>query len=110
MVERQLERRWVVRSIVPDRKFNDARNTFYLRLSGVRHMVKDHKGYSFRLAARVLLDASSHRQECTYHSLCYTSRGSLAGTSVPDKIIPASNPQLNEIRTIIYEHITHFPI
>ena len=30
-----------------------------------------HMGYSFRLAARVLLYASSHRQNNTYHSLCY---------------------------------------
>ena len=37
-------------------------------------------GYSFRLAARVLLYASSHRQDNTYHSLCYTSHGALAGT------------------------------
>ena len=36
-----------------------------------------HMGYSFRLAARVLLYASSHN---TYHGLCYTSRGALAGT------------------------------
>ena len=39
-----------------------------------------HIGYSFQLTARVLLYAPSHRQDCTYHSLCYTSRGSLAGT------------------------------
>ena len=39
-----------------------------------------HMGYSFRLAARVLLYASSHRQDNTYHGLCYTSRGALAGT------------------------------
>ena len=38
-----------------------------------------HIGYSFRLAARVLLYASSHIQANTYHSLCYTSRGALAG-------------------------------
>ena len=37
-------------------------------------------GYFFWLAARVLLYASSHRQDSTYHSLCYTSRGALAGT------------------------------
>ena len=71
--------------------FNDALNTFYLRLYGVRHMVKTtpiareetrcrHIGYSFRLAARVLLYASSLRQDITYHGLCYTSRGVLAGT------------------------------
>ena len=69
--------------------FNDSLNTFYLRLYGIRHMVKDHSdserkpllrhSYSFRLAARVLLYASSHRQDNTYHSLCYTSRGALAG-------------------------------
>ena len=71
--------------------FNGALNTFYLRLYGVRHMVKDHSkvreetccchiGYSFRLTARVLLYASSHRQDNTYHGLCYTSCGALAGT------------------------------
>ena len=71
--------------------FNDTHNTFYLRLLGVRHMVTDHSareethcrhyiGYSFRLAARVLLYASSHIQDNPYHGLCYTSRGALAGT------------------------------
>ena len=70
--------------------FNDALNTFYLRLYGVRHMVKDHsdseKGnplppyrFSYRLTAKVLLYAPSHRQDNTYHGLCYTSRGALAG-------------------------------
>ena len=39
-----------------------------------------HIGYFFRLTARVLLYAASHRQDSTYHSLCYTSRGALAGT------------------------------
>ena len=39
-----------------------------------------HIGYSYRLTARVLSYASSHRQDNTYHSLCYTSRGALAGT------------------------------
>ena len=34
-----------------------------------------HIGYSFRLTARVLLYAPSHRQDNTYHGLCYTSRG-----------------------------------
>ena len=54
-------------------------------------MVKDHSDseegnplpphcYSFRLTARVLLYAPSHRQDITYHGLCYTSRGALAGT------------------------------
>ena len=39
-----------------------------------------HRGYSFRLRARVLLYAPSHRQDSTYHGLCYTSRRALAGT------------------------------
>ena len=39
-----------------------------------------HIGYSFRLTARVILYAPSHRQDSTYHGLCYTSRGALAGT------------------------------
>ena len=38
-----------------------------------------HIGYSYRLTARVLLYAPSHRQDNTYHGLCYTSRGALAG-------------------------------
>ena len=71
--------------------FNDTLNTFYLRLYGVGHMIKDNSDraetrcrhymdYTFRLAARVLLCASSHREDSTYHSLCYTSRGTLTGT------------------------------
>ena len=62
-----------------------------LRLYGVRYMVKDHsdseKGNPlpphrllYRLTARVLLYAPFHRQDNTYHGLCYTSRGALAGT------------------------------
>ena len=39
-----------------------------------------HMGYCFRLTARVLLYASFHSQDNTYHGLCYTSRGALAGT------------------------------
>ena len=39
-------------------------------------------GYSFQLAARVLLYASSHSQDSTYHGLCYTSRGALVGIMV----------------------------
>ena len=39
-----------------------------------------HIGYSFRLAARVILYAPSHRQDSTYQGLCGTSRGTLDGT------------------------------
>ena len=59
--------------------FNDALNTFYLRLYGVGHIiVKDHSdsergkplpphGLLFRLAVIVILYAPSHRQDITYH-------------------------------------------
>ena len=70
--------------------FNDALITFYLRLYGIRHMVKDHSDsergnllppHMLPLqAARVILYAPSHRQDNTYHSLYYTSRRALAGT------------------------------
>ena len=54
------------------------------------HVVKDHSdskrethyhhmGYSFGLAARMVLYAPSHRQDNTYHSLCYTSHGHWPG-------------------------------
>ena len=35
--------------------------------------------YCFWLAARVLLYIISHRQDSTYHNICYTSCGTLAG-------------------------------
>ena len=68
---------------------NDALNTFYLRLYGGTHMVKDHSdsergnplpphGLLFPISSKGLY-ASSHRQDNTYHSLYYTSSGALAG-------------------------------
>ena len=71
--------------------FNDALNTFYLRLYGVRHMVKDHSDSEkgnllpphrllLSINSKGFLYAPSHRQDNTYHGLCYTSRGALAGT------------------------------
>ena len=62
-----------------------------------------HIGYSYRLTSRVLLYAPTHRQDSTYHSLCYTSRGALAGTrnssmgaphkgSIRRPIAPWANP------------------
>ena len=112
--------------------FNDALNTFYLWLYGVRRMRKRemfyltmhsthfiysymasdiwlrtilivrketrcrHIGYSYRLTARVILYAPSHRQDNTYHALCYTSRGALAGTrnTMPESICPPIEPIL----------------
>ena len=63
--------------------FNDALNTFYLRLYGVRHMVKNHSN-----------------SEITYHDLCYTSRGTLAGTrnssmGQPWRIDPTTHPTMS---------------
>ena len=57
--------------------FNEALDTFYLRLYGVRQMVKDHSDSERRnpaaatwatlsdLVTRVLLNAPSHRQDST---------------------------------------------
>ena len=67
-----------------------------------------HIGYSYRLTARVLLYAPSHRQDCTYHSLCCTSRGALAGMrnssmgpphegSIQRPIAPWANPLTTEL-------------
>ena len=66
--------------------------TLYLRATsrscyyGVRHMVKNHSDRErgnllpphrllFFISSKVFLDASSHRQDNTYHSLYYASRG-----------------------------------
>ena len=60
-----------------------------------------HIGYSLRLAARVLLYAPSHRQDSTYHGLCCTSRGALAGTrnssmGPPWRIDPTTHRTMSE--------------
>ena len=60
-----------------------------------------HMGCSYRLAARALLYASSHRQDNTYHGLCYTSRGALAGTrnssmGPPCRIDPTTHRTMTE--------------
>ena len=47
-----------------------------------------HIGYSYRLTARVLLYAPSHRQDNTYRGLCYTSYGALAGTEIAQWVHP----------------------
>ena len=64
--------------------FNNALNTFNLRL-----------------AARVILYASSHRQDNTYYGICYTSCGALAGTRnssmcPPRRIVPTSRRTMSE--------------
>ena len=58
--------------------------------------------YYFRLTARVLLYAPSHRQHSTHHGLCYTSRGALAGTKnssmdpTPCRIDPTTHRTMSE--------------
>ena len=67
-----------------------------------------HKGYSFRLTARVLLYAPSPRGDSTYHSHCYTSCGALGGTrnssmgpphegSIRRPIVPWANALTTEL-------------
>ena len=79
--------------------FNNALNTFYLRLYGIRHMVTDHsdseKGYPLpphrlllSINSKGSLYAPSHRQDNTYHGLCYTSRGALAGREISQWVHP----------------------
>ena len=80
--------RWEIFSPKCERERNvlfiDALNTFYLRLYGVRHMVTDHSDSEQGNPLpphRLLLSINSKGSFiCTYHSLCYTSRGALAGT------------------------------
>ena len=54
-----------------------------------------HIGYSYRLTARVLLYAPSHRQDNTYHGLCYTSRGA----RTPWRIDPTTHRTMSERST-----------
>ena len=75
--------------------FNDTLNTFYLLSHGIGHMVKDHsdneRGNPL-LPHGLLFPISSKgsficRQDNTYHHLCYTSRGALAGMRKMDERI-----------------------
>ena len=64
-------------------------------------------GYSFRLAAMVLLYASSHRQDNTYNHLCYISRGEIAQWvhlegSIRRTIAPRANALLTNTNQALY--------
>ena len=63
-----------------------------------------HIGYSYRLTARVLLYAPSHRQANTYHDLCYTSRGALAGTRNSSILLNKTNDQTRPLTVISNIH------
>ena len=78
-----------------------------------------HIGYSYRLTARVLLYAPSHRQDSTYHGLCYSSRGALAGTrsssmgpphegSIRRPITPLVGLMLAEFQFLHFVNKNHF--
>ena len=43
---------------------------------------RHYMGYSFRIAEWDVLYPPSHRQNSTYHALCYISRGVRAGTDI----------------------------
>ena len=69
-----------------------------------------HICYSFRLAARVLLYAPSHRQDSTYHGLCYTSRGALAEREIAQWVHPmkdrSDDPSLHERTSLPRSYIS----
>ena len=90
--------------------FNDAHNTFMViwhRTYGIIQIAREkahcchYMGYFFHLAARDLLYAPSHRQDSTYHSRCYTSRGALAGTR-NSSIAPRCGINPTTYRTMSY--------
>ena len=70
--------------------FNDALNTFYLRLYGVRHMVKDHSDSERRnpLPPHGLIFPISSKGSftCTIRVICYTSRGALAEREIAQSV------------------------
>ena len=67
--------------------FNDTLNTFYLRLYGIGHMVKDHSERKHTTATWATLSDEQqgffyihHPTDRISHTyICYTSRGALAG-------------------------------
>ena len=78
-----------------------------------------HIGYSFRLTARVLVYAPSHRQDSKYHGLCYTSCGALGGTrnssvypphegSIRRSIAPWANALTTELHDLNGNHLVIF--
>ena len=66
-----------------------------------------HIGYSYRLTARVLLYAPSHRQDSTYHGLHYTSRGALAGTRNSSMGPPPWRIDPTTLAHSSQKHVTH---
>ena len=61
-----------------------------------------HIGYSYRLTARVILYASSHRQDNTYHGLCYTSRGVIKSNTEMKMIYGPSEIEPGQWNTVYF--------
>ena len=70
--------------------FNDTLSTFYLRLYGITHMVKDHSdsergnlllphGLLFLISSNGSFICTIQQTGNTYHNLCYTNSGALTG-------------------------------
>ena len=64
--------------------FNDALNTFYIQLYGIRYMVKGHSDNERGNPLHGLLFPISSKG--SFICLCYTSCGALAGTSLRDAV------------------------
>ena len=102
--------------------FNEALNTFDLRLYAIRHMVKDHSdsergnllpplhGLLFPISSKHSFICIIPQTGYTYHSLCYTSRGALAGMR---NTAARCLYQYFEQKMIIHpvaNHISRFPV
>ena len=59
--------------------FHDTLNTFFLRLHGIGHMVKEHSENERKSAGTNTWYMHHLKQDSTYHGLCYC-HGTLAGT------------------------------
>ena len=75
--------------------FNDVLNTFYLRLYGVGHLVKDHSdsesgnplpphGLLFPMSSKVFLYASSHRNSSMGRKIDPTTHLTMSGRSTTE--------------------------
>ena len=87
---------------------------FILRLYGVVQIASEetrcrHMGYSFRLAARVLLYASSHRQDNTYQSWSTWLEREIAQWVHPMKD-RSDDPSLRERTLLPRSYISLLPI
>ena len=61
-----------------------------------------HIGRSYRLTARVLLYAPSHRQDNTYHGLCYTRCGVMVDLFSYFSFQPVLHDWFNKVRGMCY--------